>query len=129
MKTSIQVLLYGLERSGKSTLINSYQKGEFKPGISSTAHQSYDIILNGKTNFTIIEVGGRKEVRRFVEEYLEHVDASIFVIDGSEEGSFPEVRREFLRILNNPLMLGKPLAIVFNKCLETINRFRMTTII
>ncbi|PWI47075.1 hypothetical protein CEE45_13555 [Candidatus Heimdallarchaeota archaeon B3_Heim] len=115
LKNTIQVLLYGLERSGKSTLINSYQKSEFKPGIPSTAHQSYDIILNGKTNFTIIEVGGRKEVRRFVEEYLEHVDASIFVIDGSEEGSFPEVRREFLRILNDPLMLGKPLAIVFNK--------------
>jgi small GTP-binding protein len=115
LKATIQVLLYGLERSGKSTLVSSYLKGEFKSGTPSTAHQSYDIVVNEKTNFTLIEVGGRKEVRRFVEEYLPHVNATIFVIDGSDEGSFPEVRREFLRILNNPITLGKPLAIVFNK--------------
>ncbi len=115
MKGAIQVLLYGLERSGKSTLISSYQKGEFRPGIPSTAHQSYDIVVEGKATFSLIEVGGRKEVRRFVEEYLPHVDATIFVIDGSDETTFSEVRREFLRILNNPITLGKPLAVVFNK--------------
>jgi len=103
-----------MERSGKSTLVNSYQKGQFTPEMTSTAHKSYDTEFENR-NYTIIEVGGRKEVRRFVEEYLEHIDAIIFVIDGSDETSFPTVKREFISILNNPLTIGKPLAIAFNK--------------
>ncbi|MHA2176189.1 MAG: ADP-ribosylation factor-like protein, partial [Candidatus Hodarchaeales archaeon] len=59
MKSSIQVLLYGLERSGKSTIITSYRNGEFRVGTPSTAHQTYEITSKTNKDFTIVEVGGR----------------------------------------------------------------------
>jgi small GTP-binding protein len=111
----IQVLLYGLENSGKSTLLRSFQVGHFKSGAPFTAHKFYDITLNDRLKFNIIEVGGRKDVRRFVFQYIEHVDAIIFVIDGSNEVSFNEVETEFKIILNHSHSLDKPLAILFNK--------------
>ncbi len=115
MGKTVRILLFGMERSGKTTLVNSYKSGVFKPELRSTAHDSYDLTVDDTVNITIIEVGGRKEVRRFVEEYIPHTDAIIFVIDGTDENSFPEVVREFNRILNNPLTLNKPLAVAYNK--------------
>lgn len=115
MTTTAHVLLYGLENSGKSTLIRSFQVGHFISGIPFTAHKFSEITLDDHLTFNIIEVGGRKDVRRFVFQYIEHVDAIIFVIDGSNEGSFKDVETEFKTILNHPQSLGKPLAILFHK--------------
>jgi GTPase SAR1 family protein len=109
------VLLYGLEDSGKSTLITSFQGGLFTPGRPSTAQNTYEINLNNNVIFNILEVGGRKEVRRMVVNFIGHVDAIIFVIDGSDENSFREVPTEFEKILTHPHSVGKPLAILFHK--------------
>ncbi|MFX0172480.1 MAG: ADP-ribosylation factor-like protein [Candidatus Hodarchaeota archaeon] len=111
----IRVLLYGLEKSGKSTLINSFKEGHFTPGIPFTAQKTFEITINNPLAFTITEVGGRKEVRWFVSELLNYVDAIIFVIDGSDEGTFVDVKVEFDKIVNHPQSLGKPLAILFHK--------------
>ena len=115
MQAPTRILLYGCEKSGKSTLVESFRKGHFTMGTPSTAHRTYDILVKNVLPFSIIEVGGRKEVRGFVTQYLDHVDSIVYVIDGSEEGSFQEAKTEFLKVINNPLSLGKPLAILFHK--------------
>ncbi len=115
MSSATRILLYGLEKSGKSTIIESFNKGHFKTGTPSTAHKTYDLSIQNKLHFSIIEVGGRKEVRGFVTEYMDFTDAIIFVIDGSDESSFTQVKNEFFRILNHPLSSGKPMAILFHK--------------
>jgi hypothetical protein len=48
-------------------------------------------------------------------ELIDYVDAIIFVIDGSNEGSFDEVTTEFEKIVNHPQSIGKPLAVLFHK--------------
>ncbi|MFX1537788.1 MAG: ADP-ribosylation factor-like protein [Promethearchaeota archaeon] len=111
---TIRVLLFGLEESGKTTLITSFLKGAFTPSPPSTGQKSFEFTI-GNLTFDIIEVGGRKEVRGFVLQYIEHVDAIIFVIDGSNEEKFRYVQPEFEKILNHPLSPGKPLAVLFNK--------------
>lgn len=115
MTTTIRVLLYGLEKSGKSTIITSFQKGIFTLGIPSTAQTISEITINNNLIFNITEVGGRKEVKRFVLKFMDHVDAIIFVIDGSDERSFMEVESEFKKILNHPQSFGKPLVVLFHK--------------
>lgn len=115
MPSATRILLYGLEKSGKSTIIESFEKGHFTTGTPSTAHRTYEISIQNKLFFSIIEVGGRNEVRGFVTEYLGYSDAIVFVIDGSNDSSFAEVKKEFLKILNHPLASGKPLAILFHK--------------
>jgi small GTP-binding protein len=115
LTNTIQVLLYGLENSGKSTLLRSFQVGHFASGIPFTAHKFSEITLENRLTFNIIEVGGRKDVRRFVFQYIEHVEAIIFVIDGSNEKSFKDVETEFKTILIHPHSIGKPLAILFHK--------------
>lgn len=115
LTNTIRVLFYGLEKSGKSTLISSFQEGLFTSGTPDTAQNVSEITINNNITFSIIEVGGRKEVRRFALEFLDHVDAIIFVIDGSDEGSFKDVETEFEKILDHPQSLGKPLAVLFHK--------------
>lgn len=46
---------------------------------------------------------------------MDYVDAVIFVIDGSDEGSFTDVKVEFDKIINHPQSIGKPLAVLFHK--------------
>ncbi|MFX0174188.1 MAG: ADP-ribosylation factor-like protein, partial [Candidatus Hodarchaeota archaeon] len=111
----IRVLLFGLEDSGKTTLITSFLKGTFTPGPPSTGQKTFEFTVNGDLLFDIIEVGGRKEVRSFAVQYIEHVDAIIFVIDGNNEEKFRYIPPEFEKILNHPLSPGKPLAVLFNK--------------
>lgn len=127
LTTVIRVLLYGLEKSGKSTLINSFQKGLFIAGAPSTAQTISEITIGKNITFNITEVGGRKEVRRFVSNYIDHVEAIIFVIDGSDESSFMDAETEFMKILNHPQSLGKPLAVLFHK--KDIARVHPSTII
>ncbi len=115
LTTTIRVLLYGLEKSGKSTIITSFQKGIFTSGTPSTAQTISEITINNNLTFNITEVGGRKEVKTFVLKFLDHVDAIIFVIDGSDERSFVDVEPEFKKILNHPQSFGKPLAVLFHK--------------
>lgn len=115
LTTTIRVLLYGLEKSGKSTLISSFQEGLFTSGTPDTAQNVSEITINNNQTFNIIEVGGRKEVRSFVTKFMDHVEAIIFLIDGGDEGSFKEVETEFEKILTHPQSLGKPLAVLFHK--------------
>ncbi|MHA2304526.1 MAG: ADP-ribosylation factor-like protein, partial [Candidatus Hodarchaeales archaeon] len=111
----MQVLLYGLESSGKSTIIKSFQEGQFTSGIPFTAQKYSEIRLTANVNFDILEVGGRRDVRRIAVESIDRVDAIIFVIDGSNEGSFKNAKIEFEKILLHPQSRGKPLAILFHK--------------
>lgn len=115
MSTQVRILLYGLEKSGKSTLITSFQKGHFTSGLPSTAQNTYEIRITKNLIFTIVEIGGRKEVSKFVSQLIDHVDAIIFVIDGSDERSFPMVKSEFAKILNHPRSVAKPLVVLFHK--------------
>lgn len=114
---AIQVLLYGLESSGKSTMVKSFQEGHFTQGIPFTAQKYYEISLNAniKVNFDILEVGGGRAVRRIAVENIDQVEAIIFVIDGSNEGSFKDAKTEFEKILQHPHSRSKPIAILFNK--------------
>lgn len=115
MASTIQVLLYGLENSGKSTLVRSFQVGQFTSGAPFTAHKFSEITLDNRLMFNIIEVGGRKDVRGFAYHYLDQVNAIIFMIDGSNEAIFNEVEVEFKKLLNHPQVLEKPIAILFHK--------------
>ena len=115
MVNTFRVLLYGLENSGKSTLIKSYQQNLFTPGTPSTVQEFYEIILDN-SNFNIIEVGGRKDVRKLAYEYLAHVDSIVFVIDGNDVAlRFKDVQNEFEKLINHPLSLDKPIAVLFHK--------------
>ncbi|MFX0063312.1 MAG: ADP-ribosylation factor-like protein [Candidatus Hermodarchaeota archaeon] len=115
MAKVIKVLLYGLERSGKSSLIESYKAGMFVNDPIPTAHQIYEIIFDEDTIFEISEVGGSKEVAHFALTLLESVDAIIFVIDGSNKQVFRQVKIEFEKIVNHPASGEKPVIILINK--------------
>ncbi|MFW9854356.1 MAG: ADP-ribosylation factor-like protein [Candidatus Thorarchaeota archaeon] len=110
----MRILLFGLERSGKTTLVNSFQAGQFTEGTPFTAQSLSELTYNN-THFSILEIGGRREVRNFVSEFVGYVDAIIFVIDGSDERKFDEVASEFQKILTHPQSTGKPIAVLFHK--------------
>ncbi|MHA2175804.1 MAG: ADP-ribosylation factor-like protein, partial [Candidatus Hodarchaeales archaeon] len=105
----------------------SYRNGEFRVGTPSTAHQTYEITSKTNKDFTIVEVGGRQEVRGVMEQYLEFVHAIIFVIDGSDLSNLSSIETEFGRVLNHSQSVGKPLAIVFHKV--DISRAHPSTVI
>lgn len=109
------MLLYGFEKSGKSTLINSYQNGQFTMGDPSTAHKITELPFDSEFSFSIIEVGGRKEVRNYVSQYISYVHANIFVIDANAKKHYDEIKNELFSIINHPESLGKPLAVIFSK--------------
>ncbi|MFX0093207.1 MAG: ADP-ribosylation factor-like protein [Candidatus Hodarchaeota archaeon] len=115
MSKLAKILLYGLEKSGKSTLISSFLEGSFITDVAPTAHKLFEVPFDEDISFEISEVGGSKETALFALRLLRTVDAIIFVIDGSNDRKFNDVKIEFEKIMQHPDSGKKPIAILFNK--------------
>lgn len=115
MQKVTKILLYGLEKSGKTTLIRSFLEGKWVNDVIPTTHRMFDINLEPDIKLEITEVGGDRQTANFATRLLDSVEAIIFVIDGSNEHQFRDVKTEFQKITQHPGSQKKPIAILFNK--------------
>lgn len=122
-----RIALVGRPNVGKSTLFNRLTRTR-KAVVKDERGVTRDIQIEpcdwwGKS-FEVVDTGGLTEDRSGfsplilaqVTEFLQHVDMSIFIVDG-RTGIVPEDRDAF-RIIKQS---GKPYLIVVNKCDKTID--------
>ncbi len=63
----------------------------------------------------LCDCGGKKPFRVLWEYYYVNSNGIVFVIDSSNQSKLEESGQELIAILNNPILIGKPLLIFANK--------------
>ncbi len=111
----MEIVLVGLENSGKTTLLNvlsGRDPSEPTPTIGLDVKQ----MKIGNTNIKAWDVGGQKQYRREWARYTQGCDVIIFVVDvAASEDQMSVAKRELHQLLENRDLAQTPLLVVANK--------------
>lgn len=127
----LRILIVGLDRSGKTTLLEqakslfassrNKEKNETTTRsklsqISSTIGLNVGKVRHSKgSDLLFWDLGGEESMREIWEHYFEDADAVIFVIDAADAKRFREAGRELKQIAADRRLRGVPILVVANK--------------
>merc|ERR1711976_906973 len=112
---SPQVILMGLDSSGKSTLLARLLTGQVRETSPTIGFNVGNLDLDKKTSLTVWDVGGQKSMRPNWRYYLDDCKALVFVVDSSDPGRMPEAQKALKRVLSDEKLRGIPLMVLANK--------------
>lgn len=145
-KKEVNVLVVGLNNSGKTTVVNSFKNEDDKVtdivptvGFNVERFQSKANILNTLTNciklldqnlaFTAFDMSGHGRYRDLWEHYYKDCHGIIFVIDSSDRLRLVVVKEELDLLLQHPDISPKKIPILFfaNKmdCKEALSSVKI----
>jgi len=115
-KLEINVLVLGLQNSGKSYLLATLC-GEPVDEIASTNGFSIKDVNLPNSMIHMKEVGGSDKIRPYWFHYTDKAEGVIFVIDGSdlEIDKLKEIKSTLYEVMNNEHLMHKPLLILLTK--------------
>ena len=105
----------GLDKAGKTTLINYLIHGEFTETIP-TSGLNREVIELPKLSLEIYDLGGQTEFRDMWADYNEQSDALIFVVDSTDDLRFEETKNIFNKIVSSQINTRIPVLILLHKC-------------
>lgn len=115
----INIVLLGLGKSGKTTILNSIQgevDGKCKPTIG---FRPVSLELDSCTKINFFDVGGDVKIRDIWPDYFHDVHGIIYVFDSSCElvnsDNFEDAAKIFHNSIRHKLLLDKPLLVFLNK--------------
>ncbi|CAL8284807.1 unnamed protein product [Gadus morhua 'NCC'] len=110
-----QVVLVGLDSSGKSTLLTRLLTGELMETSPTVGFNVGTLELDQKDAMTLWDLGGQPPMRTHWRQYLDGCRALVFVVDSSDPGRMPEARAALKRLLSEEQLNGVPLMVLANK--------------
>lgn len=108
------ILIYGLDKAGKTTILNRLKNDIFTNPVSTTNINIVKLLFQ---NLSVImyDTAGQKIYRNLWASHLKNQDGLVFILDVTDEERFEEARSEFYRILNGPELKEVPLLFLLNK--------------
>ncbi|MHA1978703.1 MAG: ADP-ribosylation factor family protein [Candidatus Hodarchaeales archaeon] len=116
MKKNAKISVLGLDRAGKTTMLQRLKTGRWIPDTTPTIGMNAETIQIGDVTFSAWDLGGQLQFRRALwEMYTKNSKGLIYVIDLSDPARFPESRNYLWRMLKMTHLKNIPLAIFANK--------------
>ncbi|XP_010884624.2 ADP-ribosylation factor-like protein 11 [Esox lucius] len=109
------VIMMGLDSSGKSTLLYTFQKEEVMKTSPTVGFNVATLNVDKNTALTVWDVGGQSKMRANWKYYLEGCKALVFVVDSSDRARIREAHKVLKVILSDNNMKGVPLMVLANK--------------
>ncbi|CAM9555239.1 unnamed protein product [Phaeothamnion confervicola] len=112
----IEVVLVGLENSGKTTLMNVLSSGG-QPSVETvpTIGLNVKMIKRGGVQMKCWDIGGQAQYRSEWGRYTRGCDVIIYVVDAHALDQVPLARRELHRLLEDRELASTPLLVLSNK--------------
>ncbi|KAK8656027.1 hypothetical protein V6N13_108587 [Hibiscus sabdariffa] len=120
-KTEFHVLILGIDKAGKTTLLEKlksvYSKLEGLPPdrIVPTVGLNIGRIEVSNTKLVFWDLGGQLGLRSIWEKYYEEAHAVIFVIDAACPSRFEDSKSALEKVLRHEDLQGAPILILANK--------------
>lgn len=115
MGQTSKIFLFGLDNSGKTSIVNSIKKlpnpGETSPTINFSISQ----IIIDNTEFVIWDAPGQINYRKNWGQGLGETRILCFVVDILDPDRFDDAKKELEKILNDAETRNLPLIICFHK--------------
>lgn len=111
---NMELVVIGLENSGKSTMVSQLCNGEAQQ-VGPTIGVDVKNVKKGGLNMKVWDLGGQAQYRQEWGKFLRGADAIIFVMDAANRDSIGVAKRELHSTLDDPSVAGIPLLIVGNK--------------
>lgn len=113
-KKEVNILVVGLNNSGKSTIINHFKNEEEKlTEIVPTVGFNVEKFRNQNVGFTAFDMSGQGRYRDLWEHYYKDCQGVVFVIDSSDRLRLVVVREELDLLLQHPDISGRRFPILF----------------
>lgn len=113
-KTKLNIIICGLDNSGKTTIINFMKPEEQRSeNIAATVGYNVDTFKKGKVQFTAFDMGGAQKFRGLWESYYSNIDGVVFVVDSSDALRMCVVKDELEQMLNHADLKSAKMPFVF----------------
>ncbi len=88
-KRKTRLLVLGLDNSGKTTILKSFNKEELQ---EVTPTQGFNIkqLSHMNLDFKVWDIGGQKAIRKHWSNYYDDCEALMYVIDSTDTARMPE---------------------------------------
>ncbi|KAJ6649588.1 ADP-ribosylation factor-like protein 6 [Pseudolycoriella hygida] len=117
-KEQINILVVGLNNSGKSTIVNHFKNPEEKSLVTvPTVGFSVEKFQNQGVNFTAFDMSGAGRYRSLWEHHFKSSQGIVFVIDSSDRMRLVVVKDELDTLLHHPDIVDRkvPILLFANK--------------
>ncbi|KAM6952327.1 ADP-ribosylation factor-like protein 9 isoform 3-T3 [Lycodopsis pacificus] len=111
--TGTQVLVLGLDGSGKTSLLNCLSTGCLEQDTQPTNGFNAVSIHREDLHIEFLEIGGKEELRPYWEKYMSRALLLVFVVDSSDPKLFPVAKKHLHELLAPEPRL--PLMVLANK--------------
>ncbi|XP_073517350.1 ADP-ribosylation factor-like protein 9 isoform X2 [Phyllobates terribilis] len=108
-----QVLVLGLDGSGKTSILNSIAANKGKVITTPTEGVNAMCISNGNSKMEFLEIGGSEQLRPYWKMYLSRAFAVIFVVDSADHGRLQLAKSHLHQLIQQDSVL--PLIVLANK--------------
>ncbi|XP_041638022.1 ADP-ribosylation factor-like protein 11 isoform X2 [Cheilinus undulatus] len=113
--SSPQVILMGLDSSGKSTLLARLLTGEVMETSPTIGFNVGTLDPDKKMSLTVWDIGGQQSMRQNWRYFLDDCKALVFVVDSSDRSRMPEAQKALKKVLKDERLRGVPLMVLANK--------------
>ncbi|XP_068570210.1 ADP-ribosylation factor-like protein 9 [Cebidichthys violaceus] len=111
--TGTQVLVLGLDGSGKTSLLNCLSTGCLEQDTQPTLGFNAVSIHREDLHIEFLELGGKEELRPYWQKYMSRALMLVFVVDSSTPKLFPLAKKHLHEVLASEPRL--PLMVLANK--------------
>mmetsp|Transcript_7485 Transcript_7485/g.7712 ORF Transcript_7485/g.7712 Transcript_7485/m.7712 type:complete len:178 (-) Transcript_7485:80-613(-) len=112
---NMEVVIVGIENSGKSTLLHVLSGGQTPIHTAPTIGVNIKEVRNGGVAMKCWDLGGQSQYREEWSRYTQGCDTIVFVVDSSNINQLPDAKTELHRLLERDQLQKTPILVIANK--------------
>eukprot|EP00735_Rhodelphis_limneticus_P006241 TRINITY_DN18621_c0_g1::TRINITY_DN18621_c0_g1_i1::g.1041::m.1041 TRINITY_DN18621_c0_g1::TRINITY_DN18621_c0_g1_i1::g.1041 ORF type:complete len:183 (+),score=29.92,sp/Q66HA6/ARL8B_RAT/40.86/8e-47,Arf/PF00025.16/3.3e-44,Ras/PF00071.17/1.2e-12,Miro/PF08477.8/3.4e-11,G-alpha/PF00503.15/0.016,G-alpha/PF00503.15/0.0031,SRPRB/PF09439.5/2.7e-07,MMR_HSR1/PF01926.18/6.1e-07,GTP_EFTU/PF00009.22/26,GTP_EFTU/PF00009.22/2.1e-05,Gtr1_RagA/PF04670.7/1.6e-05,FeoB_N/PF02421.13/0.14,FeoB_N/PF02421.13/7.7e+02 TRINI len=114
-KRKLELVLVGLENSGKSTLLHQMSSGQSNPDTVPTVGLEVKIMKRGGVTMKVWDLGGGPPFRQEWTRYTRGCNVILFLVDATDTRRLSTARHELHTLLEDRELAQTPLLVIGNK--------------